>query len=173
MLIICVLQSCKRDDDYYSLSDETRGFFVFEAGETFKLKNEETGEIINFKVTEKEFSFGKEYYESSMVSFGAYGGETYVEYGMLRFIDDSGCYTGGIVANTDSKNINTIDISLQGCFSEQYYQPYKYYGKVDVLGKEYQDAYLFSSNNDMYYSKEKGILKIVDYQGVLKFSIVE
>ncbi len=178
-LFLLLLQSCKPDDIYYDLSVEAKAFLIFDVGDTFKLKNHQTNEIITFSVTSKkiqhyEYSLGS----SSMVAFGTSGGDTYLERGEYVFKDENNCYNGNVSVEATDDNKFKFTIYLKNCVdSENYF--FEYYNEfspnIDVLGTTYSNAYLLRFSPEiLYYSKEKGILKIVNnFNKNTIFSIVE
>jgi hypothetical protein len=173
------LQSCKPDDIYYDLSENAKGFVNFEIGDTFKLKNLNTDEVITLHVITKNILY--ENYgsgESSFISFGVAPAETYVQVGTYAFTDNLKCYNGeiSVIANEEGGFLFTARIN--GCFDNLgsiYQYNNVFFPTIDVDGIQYQNAYLLDSNhNILYYSKEKGILKIVDVsKNIILFSYVE
>lgn len=179
LLLSMCLQSCKKDDIYYDLTDDAKGFVNFEIGKTFKLKKATTNEVITLKVITKNivyenFSLG----ESSFISFGTVSGETYVQKGTYRFTDNLNCYIGEITVVANEEGGYQLTAYLDGCFGNTK-SGYQFYNNllptIDVEGIQYQNAYELNSNpNVLYYSKEKGILKIVNKSNNLtEFSFVE
>ena len=80
--------SCKKKI-YHSLTDSEKAFLVYDQGETFKLKNEDTGEIVEFTVTSKSIEFEPD--------FGPLAGgrkEHFMEVGEIKF--DYNNYSGYI-----------------------------------------------------------------------------
>ena len=165
------LQSCKKDDVYHNLNDEAKGLLKFNLDESFKLKNFATNEIITLTVKVKEFKYSKDgSNESSFVSFGAVPGDTYIERGSCQFADVTNCYKGEIAVLANRKGGFSFRVALcggsYGCFGENSYN-YEYQNEffqtLNIEGIEYQNVYLLRSfPNILYYSKEKGILKIID-----------
>jgi len=179
LLLTMCLQSCKRDDIYYDLTDDAKGFVNFEIGKTFKLKKVSTNEVITLKVITKSiqyenFSSG----ESSFISFGTVPVETYVQRGTYSFTDNLNCYNGEITVIANEDGGYQLTAFLDGCFGNLR-SGYQFYNNllstIDVEGIQYQNAYELNSNpNVLYYSKEKGILKIVNQSNNLtEFSFVE
>lgn len=179
VLLSLSLQSCKPDDIYHDLTDDAKGFINFEIGDTFKLKNLNTNEIITLNVITKNtiyenYSSG----ESSFVSFGSVPADTYVQRGAYSFTDNLNCYKGEISVTANAEGGFTLTALIHGCFNDlgsiyQYYNTF--FSTIDVEGIQYQNAYLLNSSpNVLYYSKEKGILKIVDQSNnITLFSHVE
>lgn len=178
-LLSISLQSCKPDDIYYDLSDDAKSYVNFEIGDSFKLKNLNTNEVITLNVITKNILY--ENYgsgESSFISFGVAPSETYVQRATYTFTDNLNCYKGeiSVVANQEVKF--RLTSLIDGCFSDLgsvYQYNNLFYPTVDVEGIQYQNAYLLNSNsNVLYYSKEKGILKIVNQpKNITLFSYVE
>ena len=178
LFLLISLQSCKPDDRYYKLSDEAKSFLPFEVNDTFKLKNLNTNEIITLTVISKETHFiddGPN--ESFFLAFGP-PADTYVERSEYRFTDNSNCYNGQVSVLADREGGYLLSAYVSGCFGNADYA-YEYrdefFPTIDVEGIQYPNAYLLRSfPNVIYYSKEKGILKIVDdYNDITLFSYVE
>ena len=55
-----LLFSCKKKV-YHSFTDEERAFLVYDEGDTFKMKNEDTGEILTFTVISKSVEFKEDF----------------------------------------------------------------------------------------------------------------
>ena len=51
-----LLFSCKKKI-YHSFTDEERAYMVYDQGDKFKLKDENTGDIIEFTVTSKDVKY--------------------------------------------------------------------------------------------------------------------
>ena len=177
-LVLITLQSCKPDDLYYDLSDDANGFLLFEIDDTFKLKNLETNEIITLKITSKEIRHYEDGpNESSFISFGP-SADVYIERGEYTFTDDTNCYDGIVAVEANRDGGFELKAFLGNCFGNiDYSFDYQdeFFTTIDVEGIEYSNAYLFRSFPDiLFYSKEKGILKIVDdYNHETRFTIVE
>lgn len=178
-LVTISLQSCKPDDIYYDLSNDAKGFVNFEIGDAFKLKNLNTNEIITLNVITKNILY--ENYgsgESSFISFGVAPAETYVQRASYTFTDNLNCYKGEISVVANEEGDFTLTALIDGCFGNLgsvYQYNNLFFSTVDVEGIQYQNAYLLNSNsNNLYYSKEKGILKIVNQpKNITLFSYVE
>ncbi len=177
-LLIIILQSCKPDDIYYNLSEDAKEFLLFEVNDTFKLKNQQTNEIITLTVTSKTIQHYKDGpNESPFFSFGA-NADTYVERGEYFFTDDTNCYNGDISVQANRDGDFELNGYLGGCFGNTDYSfEYRdeFFSTIDVEGVQYFNAYILRSYPDIiYYSKEKGILKIVDeYNQETIFTIIE
>ena len=177
-LVLITLQSCKPDDLYYDLSDDAKGFLLFEIDDTFKLKNLETNEIITLKITSKEIRHYEDGpNESSFISFGP-SADVYIERGEYTFTDDTNCYDGIVAVEANRDGGFELKAFLGNCFGNiDYSFDYQdeFFTTIDVEGIEYSNAYLLRSFPDiLFYSKEKGILKIVDdYNHETRFTIVE
>ena len=173
------LQSCKPNDIYHNLSDEAKGFVNFEIGDSFKLKNLNTNEVITLNVITKNILYENlSSGESSFISFGFAPAETYVQRGTYRFTDNLNCYNGEISVVANKEGGYQLTALIYGCFDNLgagYVYNNTFFSTIDVLGIQYQNAYLLNSSpNILYYSKEKGILKIVNQSNnVTLFSYVE
>jgi len=176
-ILLISLQSCNPDDKYYSLNDEAKAFLVFDLNETFKLKKTDTDEIITLTVISKEVKFiGDGPHASGFISFGPTA-DIFVEKGMYSFTDNSNCYNGEVLVIAKKDGGYVLKAHLDDCFSNSNYHYYEFYDEffstVDVDGIEYPNAYLLRSYpNNLYYSKEKGILKIINEYNTL-FNYVE
>ncbi|WP_432670708.1 hypothetical protein [Flavobacterium sp. SM2513] len=177
-LVLITLQSCKPDDRYYDLSDDAKDFLLFEINDTFKLKNLETNEIITLKITSKEIRHYEDGpNESSFVYLGP-SADVYIERGEYTFTDDTNCYDGIVAVEANRDGGFELKAFLGNCFGNiDYSFDYQdeFFTTIDVEGIEYSNAYLLRSFPDiLFYSKEKGILKIVDdFNQETRFTIVE
>ncbi|MBP0905072.1 hypothetical protein ACFSKN_15540 [Mariniflexile gromovii] len=177
ILTLVMLQSCKKDDLYYNLSDDAKGFLFFNLEDTFKLKNLTSDEIITLTVVSKEFNYFKDGpNESFSISFGVVPADVYVEIGVLKFTDTTNCYNGEIFIMANQDGSFVLRVSLNECFMVSSY--YQYYDELlpttSVEGIEYQNAYILKGGpNDLFYSKEKGILKITDFEENIIFGVIE
>lgn len=173
--ICCVMMfsSCKREDKYYNLSSEAKGFMAYNEGDVFKLKNETTGDTITFLVETRIFEF-EEYSPPSPHYAWGVSGDTYFEMGQISFRSDEGC-TGEIWVEAYYHDEFSVKVNLYECFNDMYFQDYEYYGTVEVDSRLYSDSYLFrGSSHHLYYSKEKGILRIDrPFTNEILYSIVE
>lgn len=177
ILILITLQSCKPDDVYYNLSDEAKELLLFEIGDTFKLKNLETNEIITLTVTFKEIRHYEGGGEISHIAVGP-SADVYIERGMYIFTDETNCYDGIVAIEANRDRDFEFKVYLGNCFGDiDYSFDYQdeFFTTIDVEGVAYSNAYLLRSFPDiLYYSKEKGILKIVDdFNQETRFTIVE
>lgn len=177
LLFLLLLQSCKPDDIYIDLSAEAKTFLQFEVGDTFKLKNHQTNEIIILTVTSKKIRHEEDNSPGSWVSFGSSGGDTYIERGEYTFSDVNNCYDGSLSVEPRGADFE-LKMYLGNCFGNYSYTfDYQndFFSTINVSGITYSNAYLLKSWPDsLYYSKEKGILKIVDNTNQnIRFSIVE
>ena len=177
LLFLLLLQSCKPDDIYIDLSAEAKTFLQFEVGDKFKLKNHQTNEIIILTVVSKHIGHEEDNSPGLWVSFGP-SGDTYIERGEYEFKDGSNCYNGNVSVEASGNNDFELKISLRNCVGNSNYY-FEYYddflSNIDVLGTTYSNAYLLKYSPEiLYYSKEKGILKIVNtFNQNIIFSIVE
>ena len=177
LLILVSFQSCTPDDIYYNLSEDAKGFLLFDVNDTFKLKNIDTNEIITLTIISNKnsyFEVGPN--ESSFVYLGPRA-DVYVESATYKFTDNSHCYYGEVTVIADVNGGYLLKVEINGCFGNEYYSneyQNEFVPIVDVEGIQYQNAYLLRSYpNLLYYSKEKGILKIVNESNQTKFSYVE
>ncbi len=177
-LVLITLQSCKPDDVYHDLSDDAKDFLLFEIDDTFKLKNLETDEIITLTITSKEIRHYEDGpNESSFISFGP-SADVYIERGEYIFTDETNCYDGIVSVEANRDGGFELKAYLGNCFGDiDYSFDYQdeFFTTIDVEGIEYSNAYLLRSFPDiLFYSKEKGILKIVDdFNQETLFMIVE
>uniref|UniRef100_UPI00404B5B20 hypothetical protein n=1 Tax=Flavobacterium sp. TaxID=239 RepID=UPI00404B5B20 len=178
LLLAIILQSCSKDDTYVNLSDEAKDFLIYEIGDTFKLRNVATDEIITLTVNRKEIDYYKESSPGAGWWLGGSGGDDYYERGEFTFSDDTDCYIGTLSVEARSNGNFELTAYLGGCFGNINYA-FDYEGEffpfIEVDGVAYSDAYLLRSYPDiLFYSKEKGILKILDdYNQETRFTIVE
>jgi hypothetical protein len=179
IITMLLFQSCKKDDEYFGLSQEAKNLLLFEVGDTFQLRNHNTDEIITFTVDFKEIDFYKGGTGSSqMISFGPKRDRFY-EYGEYTFSDASDCFKGSVVVLATQTEefdfrIGFLDICsdvLDGNFTT-FEQPLT---DITIEGILYTNVYsLRSYVENISYSAEKGILKIENiFDGELLFSIVE
>lgn len=89
-IIVLLFTSCKKKV-YHSFTDEERAYMVYEKGDKFKLKDENTGEIIEFTITDKYIRYDDDN-ESSSLSRK----EHFMEQGEIKFSDASGNNSGFI-----------------------------------------------------------------------------
>jgi hypothetical protein len=177
--LVCVLAtSCKCEDEYKQLLPEERELVGFEVNDTFRLKQLSSGDTLLFTVTDKEIqSISDEPNESSFISFGnSCNATTYTERGYYRFVEASNCYVGEFSVAQNGADGFAFNGYLSGCFGPSDFL-YEYQNEflqfADIEGVVYPDVYLLNRfPSVLYYSKEKGILKIVE-NGVTEFVIVE
>lgn len=171
---LLALISCKPEDNYFSLSNEAKEFLVYEEGETFKLRNENTQEVILFTIISKTIEFEEDGPNSSPpIAFGL-PVDNYYEKGTVSFSSMEN-YNGEISVMADRNEEYDFRIYFKGAFEYNLFSYPTYFGAININDIEYQDSYILKSYpNELYYSKEKGILKIYDvYEEITKFSIVE
>ncbi|MGO3183675.1 MAG: hypothetical protein ACTIJ9_12675 [Aequorivita sp.] len=169
--VCCVMMfsSCKREDKYYALSSEAKGFLAYDEGETFRLRNETTDDTITFQVETRTLEFEEHNAPSPHYAWGV-SGDTYFEVGHISFRSDEGC-VGEIWVEGYYNNEFTVKINLYECFDNMYFQEYEYIGNVEVNDRLYHDAYQFIGPGLLYYSKEKGILQI--HKRLTEYNLVE
>ena len=177
ILFFISLNSCKKDDLYYDLSDSDKELLSFEINDTFKLKNFDTDEIIDFTIISKEFDFIEVPRYGSVPIPSGPPIDTFVERVKVKFLDTSNCHNGEIYVIATEEGGFILSALLGECFLEynDYYQYYTEFLPItSVEGIEYQNAYVLKAGPaNLYYSKEKGIIKITDFEENLKFGIIE
>ncbi|MFD2541664.1 hypothetical protein ACFSSB_04970 [Lacinutrix gracilariae] len=174
LLLFLLVTSCKIEDRYYDLSQEGKEFLAYEAGDTFQLKNIETNEIISFSVESKSIEYVEDGPNESSFIFVSYS-EELIEIGRILFTDNSNCYKGEIKVKADRDNGFEFTAYLYDCFGDDfYYFQNEFMDTTNVEGVEYSNAYLLRNYpKTLYYSKEKGILKIVDFDDNTLFGLIE
>ena len=177
LVCLTLFQSCSKDDSNTYLTDEAKSFVFFEEGDTFQLKNVSTDEIISLTVQWKKFEMYKDNGTPGGVAFGP-SSDSFVEYGECYFSDVTECYNGTIFLEARGNGNFELSIYLGNCFYE-YSSDFKFQNTssqtIEVSGTSYPNAYLFTSApDDLFYSKEKGILKIFNnFDQEERFIIVE
>lgn len=63
-----IFASCKKKKIYHSFTDDERAFLVYNLGDIFKLKNENTGDTLIFEVTDKYDRYKDDYGPSLLPS---------------------------------------------------------------------------------------------------------
>ena len=165
LLFILVLQSCSKDDTYTNLSTEAKDLLFYEAGDTFQLKNVLTDEIITLTVNSKKF----DYYSDSNPGFwlAGSGGDDYYEYGEYSFSDVTNCYNGNIFVQARSNGNFKLTAYIGECFgniNNSFEYQTEFLSSTVVNGITYSNVYLIrSSSQIIFYSQQKGIIKIVNY----------
>lgn len=150
---------------------------LFEEGDTFQLKNVSTDEIITLTVRRKKFEMYEDNGTPGGVAFGP-SSDSFVEYGECYFSDVTECYNGTIFLEARNNDNFELSIYLGNCFNN-YSFVFEFQGSssqtIEVSGTSYPNAYLFTSAPDnLFYSKEKGILKIFNnFDQEERFVIVE
>ena len=165
MICIILLQSCCKDDSYTYLTDEAKEFLFYEQGDTFRLKNLMTDEIITLTVSTKSYNI----YKSSGTSGGTYSGfnsDNYYEYGEYNFTNDLNCYNGNIAVEARNNGNFKLTATIGECFGN-IFDTFAYQDEtltsVEVNGINYTNIYLIKSySQTIFYSKQKGIIKITN-----------
>ena len=174
LLLILLVTSCKVEDRYYDLSQEGKELLAYETGETFQLKNIETDEIVSFFVESKTIEYVEDGPNESSFIFGS-SSEEFIEIGRILFTDNSNCYNGEIQVKGDRDKGFEFTAYLYDCFGDDfYYFQNEFINSTNVEGVEYSNTYLLRNYpKTLYYSKEKGILKIVDFDENTLFGLIE
>lgn len=171
LLLLIMLQSCNKEDTYTDLTDEAKELVFFEVGDTFKLKNIVTDEIITLTVNWKAFDYNSDGPTPGTI-FSGFGGDDYYERGEYFFSDPTDCYNGTVAVEARRYGNFKFSIFTGDCFSE-YLTTFEFnsiafeFGdeiiSFSLNGIEYPETYILnSSNNTIFYTKENGILQIVD-----------
>ena len=174
VLLLLVLQSCDKGDSYYDLTTEAKDLLLYEVGDTFKLKNVITDEVVNFTVSSKEFYHFKE--SNAGWWLASSGGDDYFESGSYSFTGDSNCYNGTVSVQAKSNGGFRLIAYSAECLlnnsSEYQNEPLT---TININGIDYSNVYIIRSNyQTLFYSKEKGVLKITnDFTNETQFIIEE
>ena len=174
LAILLLATSCKVEDTYYDLNQEGKALLTYDIGETFKLKNVETNDIVSFVVDSKIIEYIDDGPNESSFIFGA-SADTFIEIGALSFVDNSNCYKGEITVKGDRDNGFQFSAYFYDCFGDDfYYFQNEFVDTTDVEGIAYSNVYVLRNYpKTLYYSKEKGILKIVDSDDNTLFGRIE
>jgi hypothetical protein len=174
LLILLLVTSCKVEDRYYDLSQEGKELLTYEIGEVFQLKNIETNEIISFSVHSKTIEYIDDGSNESSFIFGS-SSDDFIEVGRISFMDNSNCYKGEISVKGDRDNGFEFTAYFYDCFGDDfYYFQNEFIDTIEVDGAEYYNVYILRNYpKTLYYSKEKGILKIVDFDENTLFELIE
>ncbi len=163
-LSLILFQSCSKDDTYYDLPKEAKDLINYDIGDTFKLKNISTNEIVTLTINSKETY----YYEESNAGWwlGGSGGDDYFERGEYSFSDITNCYTGTLSVEARSNGRFELTAYLGECFGNNIdsfkYQD-EFFPSINIAGIEYTNVYLIRSHFQViYYSKVNGIIQIVN-----------
>lgn len=165
LVIFFIFSSCKKEDNCPQLSEEQLKFLAYETGDQFKLKSETSGDTIIFNVTEKiieEVMAKRSFFSVSCLQ------EAYINFNELS------CNGSLSISINEESNLN-IYISLLGCYNLTSFSEYIFFGTIKINGKNYENAYLFTSHlHELYFSKEKGFLKIDEIStGKTLYTIIE
>lgn len=180
LFLLVLLQSCKEDDIYYNLPQEARDVLLFEVNDTFQLRNQTTDEIITFTITDKEIDFSEN--GSNISPFYSFGSsrDIFFEYGIYDFVDSTNCYRGSVFVRATRDEDFEFKIGFTEMCTDSIDDNYETYEEAltstTVEGISYTNLLsLRASNfNTLFYSKEKGILKIESlFFGETLFTIVE
>jgi hypothetical protein len=176
VFFLLVFTSCCKDDTYIALTTEAKELLLYEVGDTFQLRNTTTDEVITLIVNSKEIDF----YKDTNPGWwgGSYGGDLYLENGNYNFSDDTNCYQGSISVEARSNGKFEFTAYIGQCFgniNNSFEYQDEFLPSEDVGGVQYTNVYLIKSfNQTIFYSKEKGIIKIVKNSSQeMQFVIVE
>lgn len=170
LLISTIFCSCSKEDTYTDLSEESKELLTYEAGDTFELRNLVNDEIIELTVSFKNF----DYYRDTNPGWwlGSYGGDDFYEYGEYYFTNETNCYTGSVMIKARSNGNFEFSIGTGDCFGE-YLTTFEFNSlafeynsditSININNVEYPETYILNSrNNTIFYTKENGIIQIVD-----------
>jgi hypothetical protein len=161
---LLILLSCSKDDTYTNLSPEAKALLFYEAGDTFQLKNIVTDEIITLTVNSKNFDYYRDTNPGNWL--GGSGGDNYLEYGEYNFTDETNCYSGNINVEARSNGNFKFTAYIGECFgniNDSFEYQDEFLTSLEINGIVYLDVYLIKSfAQTVFYSKENGIIKIVD-----------
>jgi hypothetical protein len=175
VFFLLVFTSCCKDDSYTNLSAEAKELLFYEVGDTFQLRNTTTDEVITLTVNSKEIDFYKDSNPGWWLSGSS---DNYVEYGSYLFSDDTNCYNGSIDIEARKNDKFELTAYIGECFgniNNSFEYQDEFLPSEDVGGVQYTNVYLIKSfNQTIFYSKEKGIIKIVKNSSQeMQFVIVE
>ncbi|MGB2684654.1 MAG: hypothetical protein WBC43_06510 [Olleya sp.] len=174
VIILLLVTSCKVEDQYYDLSQEGKALLTYEIGEIFQLKNIETNEIISFSVNSKTIEYIADGPNESSFIFGS-SSDDFIEVGRILFVDNSNCYNGEIIVKSVRDNGFEFTAYFYDCFGDDfYYFQNEFIDTTSVEGVDYSNVYILRNYpKTLYYSKEKGILKILDVDENTLFGLIE
>jgi len=162
MFLMLILQSCISKEQYHDLTSQEKSFLLYNIGDTFKLKNVSTDEIISLTVNQKEFNYN--YIRDTNPIFGA--SDNYNEEGEYSFSDNSNCYNGTVSIEATENDYFYLSINLGDCFGDftAFFEPENEIITTFVDDIEYPETYILISPKDysLFYNKAHGIIKIVD-----------
>jgi len=172
VIYLTTLQSCsKEEDSYFDLTEEAKELILYDAGDTFELKNIETNEIITLTVNWSKFDYSKDGGTPGSIYSGL-SGDNYYERGEYSFSDQTDCYNGTVAVEARGNGNFEFSIFTGDCFGE-YLTTFEFnslgfdYGgetaSININGTEYSATYVLNSqNNTIFYTKENGIIQIFD-----------
>lgn len=168
--LILSITSCEPSEKQIKLSKEAQQFLVYEQNESFKLRNEQTSEVKTFSVTSLTIDY-KDTQELDNISLGLE--KDLFENRTISFSDDNNC-EGSISLRAKKENQFEFSIFFYNCLEGQIFTNPKYIGDVNIRSHLYHDTYMLKSfTSKLFYSLQKGILKIEDLaKGETLFSIV-
>lgn len=151
-----LLFSCKKKI-YHSFTDEERAFLVYEHGDTFKLKDVNSGEILTYTVTSKSVEFEPD--------FGPLAGgrkEHFMERGRIEFERlDNSSNSGYIYIYKDKVDQFSLGIDFKHNISFRTsgnHTPTSI-ENLNINGVKYDNVHNY--DNAMYFSKDVGFVKLV------------
>ena len=161
---IIFLQACTKDDTYTNLPQEAKDLLLYEIGDTFKLRNVNTNEIILLTVNSKEIYYTKD--SNPGWWLGSSGGDNYYQRGEFTFSDVTNCHNGSVSVETRGSNNFTLKAFIGECFGN-INDTFEYQNEpltiTEVNGITYTDVYLIKSySQTIFYTKSFGIIKIVN-----------
>lgn len=155
-------QACTPDDTYDSLPQEAKDLLIYEIGDTFKLKNVNTNEIITLTVNSKEIYYFRDTNPGWMLA--SWGGDHYNERGEFTFSDETNCYNGSVSVSTSINDSFSLKAFVGECFGN-FFSTFEYQNEplisTEINGVTYTDVYLIKSwSQTIFYTKAFGIIKI-------------
>ena len=100
--------SCKKEI-YHSFTDEERAFMVYELGDTFRLKNDTTGDTLEFVVTSKDVHYNEDFGPKFTVSRKVH----YMEEGRVEFSGVNNSGSGYIYIYKDKINQFILSVKFR------------------------------------------------------------
>ncbi len=155
LIITFLLSSCSKDI-FHDLTLDEQAFLVYELGEQFKLKNEMTGDTLNFVVSKKSLEYSQDKKYGSI-------NDHYVQEGENNFSANN-C-KGEILIRKGVDDSFEIGIYFKGSpiefnFSGRH-DSYSFPISLTIGSIEHHKLYLFEAGDTkLFFSKEIGIIKI-------------
>lgn len=165
-----IFTSCKKEINH-SFTDEERAFLVYNEGDIFKLKNENTGDTLIFNLISREVNFKDDFGPQ----LGPKRKSHFMEEGRLRYSNSSGYNSlDYIYLYKDKLDQFTLSISLWLDKNNYGTSVGEIEGITTITsgGIVYQNVYVFSADNNTkcYFSKEYGFVKLEDLDNGLIYS---